>query len=166
MNEKLKNLQANCSVKEAKFLELWLNGGDKFSIYKQAGFKPKSVAVASANVCRLLKKANCAAYLQALKDNQDKNTNISRSMQLNRLNTLLAMAIEQKNVSAGASVIREQNEMLGFHREQAPNLEKEQQRKELDEREQVELDRLSRERTGELSDAEPTKGTGILRKIG
>ena len=45
-----------CSPKEAKFLELWVNGQEKFNAYNNAGFKAKNTKVASAAVCRLLKK--------------------------------------------------------------------------------------------------------------
>ncbi len=33
MNEKLRELRSKCTVKEAKFLELWINGQDKFNTY-------------------------------------------------------------------------------------------------------------------------------------
>ena len=56
--------------------------------------------------------------------------------------------------SAVVSAIREQNDMLGYHRESAPNMEKEQQRKDILETELHELERLCRERTAELSSSD------------
>ena len=154
MQTNLQKLRNNCTPREAKFLELWLNGGEKFSVYKQAGYHPKSPGVASANVCRLLKKAQCKAYFQALKDQQDKNTNISRTMQLNQLHKAFKMAQSQSNPSAMISAIREQNEMLGYHRESAPNQEREQARRDIIAKEKNALDRiqqLAQDRTSELS---------------
>ena len=67
MNEKLKKLRDKCSEKEAKFLELWVNGQEKFNACKDAGFKHKNAKISSAAICRLLKKVNCSAYMEALK---------------------------------------------------------------------------------------------------
>lgn len=46
-------------------------------------------------------------------------------MQLNKLNDTYELAKIQKNPSAMTSAVREQNEMLGYHREKGLNPEKE-----------------------------------------
>ena len=129
MNEKLKELKSKCSEKEAKFLELWVNGQAKFNAYNNAGFKAKSVKVASAAICRLLKKVNCSAYLEALKNQKDselqRKNKITRTTQLNALEDARNLAKKLNKPSAMVSAIREQNEMLGYHRDNAPNAEKE-----------------------------------------
>ena len=132
-DEKLKELRDKCSVKEAKFLELWINGEEKFDAYNNAGFKAKNTKVASAAVCRLLKKVSCSAYLEALKDKRDaelqRKNKITRTTQLNALTKVKELAERLNNPSAMVSAIREQNEMLGYHRESAPNPEAEAARK-------------------------------------
>ncbi len=129
MTEKLKELKAKCSEKEAKFLELWVNGEKKFNAYNNAGFKAKNTKVASAAICRLLKKVNCSAYLEALKNKKDselqRKNKITRTTQLNALEDAKKLAEKLNKPSAMVSAIREQNEMLGYHRETAPNPEKE-----------------------------------------
>ena len=130
MNEKLKELKSKCSEKEAKFLELWVNGQAKFNAYNNAGFKAKSVKVASAAICRLLKKVNCSAYLEALKNEKDselqRKNKITRTTQLNALEDARNLAKKLNKPSAMVSAIREQNEMLGYHRDKSPNQEREQ----------------------------------------
>ncbi len=53
---------------------------------------------------------------------------ITRETQLNCLTDTYDLAKVQKNPSAMVSAVREQNEMLGYHRELAPNEEKERKR--------------------------------------
>ena len=159
MTEKLKKLRDKCSEKEAKFLELWVNGEEKFNAYNNAGFKAKNTKVASAAICRLLKKVNCSAYLEALKDEKDselqRKNKITRTTQLNALEDARKLAEKLNNPSAMISAIREQNEMLGYHREAAPNLEREDARRKIEAEEIEELERIARIRTAELSKPGP-----------
>jgi len=142
-----------CIKNERETHEAIHDGIERAEAYFGAGYKVKSRKIAQERACVLLtKNNNVIAYLEALKDNDDRKTNISRTMQLNRLDTLYAMAVKQENVSAGASVIREQNEMLGFHREHAPNTEKEERRRQIVEQELKELERIARQRTEALSE--------------
>jgi len=157
MSEKLKELKSKCSDKEAKFLELWFNGQQKFNAYNNAGFKAKNTKVASAAICRLLKKVNCSAYLEALKNDKDselqRKNKITRTMQLNRLSTAYELARAAKNPSAMVSAVREANEMLGFHRDSAPNPERELAIRQRAEAEQVELQAIARRRTISIAGA-------------
>lgn len=156
MNEKLKKLRQKLTERQAQFVELIRSGQDRGNAYINAGYKARTREQAQINASHLLtNNYKVIEYFECLRDEDDRKFNISRAMQLNRLDVLYNMAVEQKNVSAGASVIREQNEMLGFHREQAPNLEKEQVKKELVEQERKELERLAEARMGELSQAGP-----------
>ena len=50
---------------------------------------------------------------------------ITRERQLTKLDQAAAIALLQNNPSAMVSAIREQNDMLGYHREAAPNPEAE-----------------------------------------
>ena len=154
-DEKLKELKTKCSIKEAKFLELWVNGEEKFNAYNNAGYKVKNTKVASAAVCRLLKKVNCSTYLEALKNEKDselqRKNKITRTTQLNALTKAKELAERLNNPSAMVSAIREQNEMLGYHRESAPNPEAEAARKQrLDEETQA-LREQARRRTNIIS---------------
>jgi len=155
MSEKLNELKSKCSAKEAKFLELWINGEEKFDAYNNAGFKAKNSKVASAAICRLLKKVNCSAYLEALKNEKDselqRKNKITRTTQLNALTKAKELAERLNNPSAMVSAIREQNDMLGYHREAAPNPEAEAARKQrLDEETQA-LREQARKRTNIIS---------------
>lgn len=104
MTEKLKELKSKCSEKEAKFLELWVNGQEKFNAYNNAGFKAKNTKVASAAICRLLKKVNCSVYLEALKNEKDselqRKNKITRTTQLNALEGTRKLAEKLNNASA------------------------------------------------------------------
>ncbi len=53
-----------------------------------------------------------------------KKMDLSREGQHKKLEEALKMAKESKNPAAMTSAIREQNEMLGYHRDKAPNDEK------------------------------------------
>ena len=90
-------------------------------------------------------------YLEALKDNDDRKTNISRITQLNKLNEAFRIAKEQKYPSVMVLAVRKQNEMLGYHRENAPNPEKELAKHKLLQFEMEALQRIARQRTAELS---------------
>ena len=152
MTDRLKKLRDACTDKQQRFVQLYKNGQDRGEAYVNAGYHSMSKKIAQQCACKLLTKSKAVmAYFEALKDEDSRNTNITRTTQLNRLDTLYSMAVEQHNVSAGASVIREQNEMLGYHRENAPNMEREQARKELEKDEAEALDRLAQERTEEIS---------------
>jgi len=127
---------------------------DRGQSYIDAGFKPKNKEVAAQCAWRLLNKnANVKAYYDALWQEKARVSNISRTQQLRKLDRAYEIAERQKNPSTMVSAIREQNEMLGYHREAAPNLEREQDKKELMEAELRELERLSKQRTAELSQA-------------
>lgn len=152
MNKNLNKLRDKCTDKQAKFTQLIHQGVERAKAYKDAGFGPKNRRIAIQTASRLLTtNTKVIAYLEALKANDDRNTNISRGMQLNKLNTVYKIAEAQNNPSAMTSAIREQNEMLGYHREQAPNLEREQARKDIVEQERRELERLADKRDQELS---------------
>lgn len=155
MREKLNELKSKCTTKEAKFLELLITGEEKFNAYKQAGFRSKNAKVASAAVCRLLKKVSCSAYFEALKAENDRElqrkTAITRSTQLNALIAAKDLAERLRNPSAMVSAIREMNEMLGYHRDKAPNPEAAAARMNRIKGEMDILRQIGRERTKQLS---------------
>lgn len=153
MIKKLQKLRNKLTEKQVKFVTLHKSGVERGKAYIDAGYTAKTLQQAQINASRLLTKNDkVIVYFEALKANDDRNTNISRTMQLNRLNALYDMAITQKNVPAANSVVREMNEMLGYHREAAPNLEKEQAKKAILETEERELEQLSKVRTVKLSE--------------
>ena len=156
MNEKLKELRSKCTESQARFTENLYETADRGQSYIDAGFKPKNKEVAAQCAWRLLNKnANVKAYYDALWEEKARASNISRTQQLRKLDRAYEIAKQQKNSSAMVSAIREQNEMLGYHREAAPNLEKEQALKDRTEQERIALERLARQRTGELSKGQP-----------
>lgn len=152
MKAKLIKLRDKCTDRQAKFVELIAQGVLRDVAYYSAGFKPKNKRRAQQAASTLLtQNKRTMAYMDALKANADRKTNISRTMQLNRLNKLYELAVKQENVTAGTSVIREQNEMLGYHRDTAPNPEREQARSRLIESEIAALSRMASTRTAALS---------------
>lgn len=161
MNDKLSKLRKKLTDNQLKFSNLIHSGVERSKAYRQA-FNTKSKRISQQSASRLLTTNDKVIdYLAALRANEDRKTSISRSMQLNRLNKLFRLALDQDNVTAGTSVIREQNEMLGYHRESAPNMEKEQAKQQRIAEEKEALQRMSRQRTDELSSDEPT-----VKKIG
>lgn len=156
MNEKLKELRDKCTERQARFAENLYETADRGQSYIDGGFKPKNKEVAAQCAWRLLNKnANVKAYYDALWEEKARASNISRTQQLRKLDRAYEIAGRQENPSAMVSAIREQNEMLGYHREAAPNLEREQAKKELIGAELKEFERLCRQRTAELSQTGP-----------
>jgi len=152
MSEKLKELRDKCTECQARFVENLYETADRGQSYIDAGFKPKNKEVAAQCAWRLLNRnANVKAYYDALWEEKARASNISRTQQLRKLNRAYEIAEQQKNPSAMVSAIREQNEMLGYHRENAPNPEKELLRQKRNEQESEQLRRLVRQRTNELS---------------
>ena len=77
---------------------------------------------------------------------------LSREGQHKKLDMALAMAIATENASAMTSAIREQNEMLGYHRDKAPNAEKvAEMREHMDAEEIARRQGQAKRRTDELS---------------
>lgn len=130
MSEELKQLKSKCNEKQAKFAENLYNGQDRADAYKNANYDVKDKETAARCGWRLLNKCeNVLAYYEALKAERDKNIertqNITRTTQIKSLNETYELAKTLKNPSAMVSALREINEMMGYHRENAPNAERE-----------------------------------------
>jgi len=161
MSQKLDILRDDCTEKQQRFVKLYKDGEERIDAFLKAGYKAKTRQQAAINAHRLLTKCNnVIVYLSALKADEERKTGISRTLQLNKLNKAYDIAAKQQNPSAMTGAVREQNEMLGYHRENAPNEEREQARKALKANELTELERLSRARTEELSHRP------VIRQIG
>ncbi len=77
---------------------------------------------------------------------------LSREGQHRKLEKALAMAIATESPAAMTSAIREQNEMLGYHRDKAPNAEKvAEMREHMDAEEIARRQGQAKRRTDELS---------------
>ena len=86
----------------------------------------------------MLTKQNITTRIAGIKAEIAEKANITRETQLAKLDQATSIALSQNNPSAMVSAIREQNDMLGYHREAAPNPEAEQARKQrLDEETQA-----------------------------
>lgn len=152
MITKLKKLRDRLTDKQAKFVELVVSGMDRGEAYQKAKYKPKTLQMAQQEASRLLtQNVKVIAYYEACLAEIERKLNIQRGTQLRKLNETYDMAKEDRSTSAMVSAIREQNEMLGFHRESAPNLEREERRRDLIDKELKELSRLVADRTDELS---------------
>jgi len=156
MNEKLKELRDKCTERQARFAENLYQTADRGQSYIDAGFKPKNKEVAAQCAWRLLNKnANVKAYYNALWVEKARTSNISRTQQIRKLDRAYEMAEQQKNPSAMVSATREQNDMLGYHRETAPNPEKEAAKRAKSEQEGKLFDEFVRQRTEEASKESP-----------
>lgn len=152
MSSKIKELRADINERQARFYEGIVEGKNRAVAYQDAGYKTKNTQQASINAYRLLTKCdNGIAYLRAIETEKQRKISISRGLQLTRLDMLFRMAVDQRNVTAAKGVISEQNEMLGYHRENAPNQEREQARRAIKEFEAEELRKLCVARTGALA---------------
>jgi len=126
MATKLDKLRAICTPKQVAFVDLIKSGKSREDAYVQAGYKAVSKKIAQQCACKLLtSNSRTVAYYEALMAEDRRKTGITRTLQLNRLDFLYDLAVEQGNTVAAKGVIAEQNEMLGYHREAAPNLEAE-----------------------------------------
>ena len=94
-----------------------------------AGYSPKTAYSIGQ---QLLKHIEVSKAISAKRAKLAEKVKVSRTLQLTRLDELLLMAIEQKNVPAAKAVITEQNEMLGYHRELADNPENQAKQQALD----------------------------------
>ncbi len=73
----------------------------------------------------LIRKPKIIKLKEQIQAETEEKLNLSREAQHKKLQQALAMAIETKSAAAMTSAIREQNEMLGYHRDKAPNTERE-----------------------------------------
>ncbi len=87
----------------------------------RAGYSPKTASTQAEQLLRILEVKQEIGRIDA---KTAKKLDLSREGQHAKLDMALEMAIATGNASAMTSAIREQNEMLGFHREKAPNEEK------------------------------------------
>lgn len=76
--------------------------------------------VASTNI----RKPIIIAEKRRIQAEANRRLDMSREKQHAKLDQALAIAIESKSPAAMVSAIREQNEMLGYHRDKAPNTER------------------------------------------
>lgn len=153
MQENLKNLANKLTPKQLKFSNLFCGGMDASEAYVSAGYscnnKKTNASKAASNLLRQNQKV--IKYVSALKEFKNRSINITRAMQIQVLTKARDIAVEQRNVSGIVAAVREQNEMLGFHRDTSPNPEREREKRELMDREILELRRLAKARTDELS---------------
>ena len=155
MNEKLTKLRQKLTERQAKFVQLIHSGQDRGNAYINAGYKAGTREQAQMNASHLLtNNYKVIDYFEALRTEDDRKVNISRTQQLRKLDRAYEVAKQKENPSGMVSAIREQNEMLGYHRETAPNLEREQNRKRIMSSELVEVQELCRIRTKALSTGE------------
>jgi len=128
MIERLETLAKELELtdKQIKFCLSYCKCNDRIQAYGEAGYKSKNRAQASMNASGLItKNPKIPQFMAAVKSSLDAEIGISRSMQMNALNEAYAVAKRQGQAASMVAAIREQNEMLGYHRELAPNAEKE-----------------------------------------
>jgi len=89
--------------------------------------------------------------INKLQQKEQEKIDYTREKQLERLQEAFELAEKRGNPSAMVAAIREMNEMLGYHRENAPNPEKQAEREKRSKQEAEALRRIARIRTEELA---------------
>jgi len=114
----LKTKTIHRTVKQTKWLAAMLKGENPTESARIAGYKdPEQAGWENKQKQELMKDIEDKRALTA------KKVDITREKQLKDLESVKLLASSSNNPSAMVSAIREQNEMLGYHRELAPNLE-------------------------------------------
>jgi len=113
------------------------------------GYSPKYARAGTS--AKLFSNALILSEIAKIQAKEEKKLDVTREKQLKRLKLAYDEAETSENPSAMVSAIREMNEMLGYHRDNAPNPEKEALRKRRTDTETARLRRLVRHRTGELA---------------
>lgn len=146
------NTKRKLTAKQLSFITAYCTPGKGYNNATQAailaGYSQKT---AKEQGYDNLTKPHIKRRVARFKADLAAESRFTREQQLTDLENVKTLAVNDGNLTAITGAIREQNEMLGYHREAAPNLEKEQQRKELIESEREELQRVAAVRTEELS---------------
>ena len=108
--------------KQELFCQEYVINPNAREAYIKAGYIPTN---AEFSASRLLSKVKIKTRIAQIQAVQAKKHNITRETQLAKFDQAAAIALSQNNPSAMVSAIREQNDMLGYHREAAPNPEAE-----------------------------------------
>ena len=128
-----RNKKTGISDKQETFCQEYLKDKNAKQAYIRAGYAKKTAEVGS---CKLVSKVKIRARIDFLMAEPAKKLNITRESQLLKLQTI----VDDKDCTGttAVSAIREMNDMLGYHREAAPNPEAEAARKQrLDEETQA-----------------------------
>ena len=90
--------------------------------------------------------------IERLEGKEEEKLDLSREKQHQKLKEAFDIAKTGKNPAAMTSAVREQNEMLGYHRDTAPNAEKEAAKaKRMDSETRKVAEAVAKQRTDELS---------------
>jgi len=92
----------------------------------KAGYKgSKNQMAVQAN--KNIRNPNIIALKQGIQADTEKKLDLSREKQHIKLESAIALAIQCNSPSAIVSAIKEQNSMLGYNRDKAPNSERQHQ---------------------------------------
>lgn len=149
------------SNKQRAFADNVLAGMNGTNAAKQAGYEANSDKAFGVIATNNLVKVSIKAYIERkrrkVQDKIDEELIYTRKKQLDKLDKAYDRADKQDSPTAMVSAIREQNEMLGYHRELGPNKERESERKAKIDKELEALRALARQRTGQLSRSIPIR---------
>ena len=121
--------------KQESFCQEYIKDKNAAQAYIRAGYSDNG---ANKNAANLMAKHGIMGRIAQIMVQMAEKLQITRERQLTKLDQAAAIALLQNNPSAMVSAIREQNDMLGYHREAAPNPEAEAARKQrLDEETQA-----------------------------
>jgi len=153
-NTKPKRKRCKLTDKQRAFVNAYCRPGNGYNNGTQAAvIAGYSARTANHIVNRLLSNVGIKNAIVRVKRDEAAESRFTRELQLQKLEQAFGVAVKEDSPSAMVSAIREQNEMLGYHREHAPNPEREQQQRSIMERELKELARLAGKRTAALSES-------------
>ena len=112
--------------KQQAFINEYLvNGHNATKAYKTA-YPNSSDKACESSACDLLRKPKIVEEISRIQAKTGVEAGKTREGQVKRLDDLIDMAVKQGNVAGAKACIAEQDDLLGFRREAAPNKEMEQ----------------------------------------
>ena len=153
MTEALNKPQKELTPKQKAFIQAYTTPGKGYNNATQAAIiAGYSAKTANNMVNRLLVNVGIKEAIAQIRADLAVEMGFTREKQLKDLELAKGFALQKHETSGMVSAIREQNEMLGYHRELASNPEKEAEKAAKMTKEDKVLARITaRQRTEELA---------------
>ena len=103
-------------------IEYLVNGGNCVNALVKAGYK---LSYAQNRYKDIFSKVELKDEIERLKAKRELKTDITREKQLLRLDNVYDLSMKKNKLNCAVAAVREQNEMLGYHTDNAPNIERE-----------------------------------------
>jgi len=140
------------------------NGYDKVKTLLDCGYSPSYARTVGL---RLYDNVSVKAAIASIQGKTALKCDITRESQLKDLEKVKTDFIRATNPAAYVAACKEQNKMLGYHRELAPNEEKEAKRRARMDLEKVKMAEIAAKKRLEDASAEatPEQGQAVIERI-